>query len=363
MRIGLISPPWVPVPPPAYGGTEVVVDRLARGLVAAGHEVLLAASAGSSCPVPQVRGTEVPDPDNIGKALPELNHIVRGYAAMAGMDVIHDHTIVGPLYRHRPTGPPVVVTSHGPFLPAERDLFRVIQRDTAVVAISRHQASTGTGIRIAKVIHHGIDVDDIPVGPGGEYACFVGRMHPCKGVRQAIDVARAAGVPLRIAAKLREPAEYDYFRSEIEPVLGDDISYLGELGPTEKYALMGGSCALLNPIQWAEPFGLVMIEALATGTPVVSTHQGSAPEIVDDGCTGVLRDTPAGLAAGLLQANRLDRAHCRAAALGRFSTQRMVDDHLDLYTHLVTTRTIPTQQRTGDTPRSRQDTAQKLTAR
>ena len=336
MLIGLISPPWVPVPPPAYGGTEAVVDRLARGLVAAGHDVLLAAPAGSSCPVPLVANTAEPDPNRIGMSLPELSHIIRGYAAMRGVDVIHDHTLAGPLYRHRPARVPVVVTSHGPFLPAERDLFRVIQRDTSVVAISRHQASTADGIRIAKVIYHGIDVDDIPVGPGGDSACFVGRMHPCKGLREAINVARTADLPLRIAAKMREPAEYDYYRTEIEPLLDRDITYLGELGAADKYALMGGSCALLNPIQWAEPFGLVMIEALATGTPVITTTQGSAPEIIDDGRTGYLRDTTAGLAAALRDASTLSRGRCRATARDRFSTHRMVLNHLNLYTALTT---------------------------
>ena len=334
MRVGLISPPWVPVPPTAYGGTEAVVDRLARGLVAAGHEVLLAAPAGSECPVPQVAPAIEADPNEIGKSLPELAHIISGYAAMGGMDVIHDHTLAGPLYRRRPPKVPVVVTSHGPFLAAERALFQAMQHDTAIVAISRHQASTAEGIRIAKVIHHGIDVDDIPVGAGGEDVCFVGRMHPCKGVREAIEIARAADMSLRIAAKMQEPAEYEYFEAEIEPLLDSNISYIGELGPADKYALMGSSRALLNPIQWAEPFGLVMIEALATGTPVVTTPQGSAPEIVDDGVTGYLRQTTAGLAAALRDTATLDRARCRAAAHDRFSTERMVLDHLNLYTDL-----------------------------
>ena len=337
MRIGLISPPWVAVPPPAYGGTEAVVDRLARGLVAAGHEVLLAAPAGSGCPVPQVGGmTEAHQ--EIGQSLPELRHVVRGYAAMGRMDVIHDHTLAGPLYRHRPPCVPVVVTSHGPFLPAERDLFRAIHRDTAVVAISHHQASTAAGIRIARVIHHGIDVDDIPIGHGGDSVCFVGRMHPCKGVREAIDVARAADIPLQIAAKMREPAEHEYYLSQIKPMLTRDIVYLGELGPTEKYALMGSSRALLNPIQWAEPFGLVMIESLACGTPVVATPRGSTPEIIDDGVTGHLRDSTAGLAAATLAAGSLDRLACRAAASGRFSTERMIRDHLNLYSSLLDAR-------------------------
>jgi glycosyltransferase involved in cell wall biosynthesis len=159
-------------------------------------------------------------------------------------------------------------------------------------------------------------------------------MHPCKGVREAIDIARAADMSLRIAAKMQEPAEYDYFEAEIEPLLDRNISYLGELGPADKYALMGSSRALLNPIQWAEPFGLVMIEALATGTPVVTTPQGSAPEIVDDGVTGYLRQTTAGLAAALRDTATLDRARCRVAAHDRFSTERMVLDHLNLYTDL-----------------------------
>jgi len=314
-----------------------VVDRLARGLVTAGHDVLLAAPAGSTCPVPQVAGAIEPEPLDIGQSLSELAHIVRGYAAMSGMDVIHDHTLAGPLYRGRPAQIPVVVTSHGPFLAAESDLFRAMQRDTSIVAISRHQASTAQGIKITKVIHHGIDVDEIPVGAGGDGAAFVGRMHSCKGVREAIEIARAADMPLQIAAKMREPAEHDYFRAEIEPLLDRNITYLGELELADKYALMGGSRVLLNAIQWAEPFGLVMIEALATGTPVVATRQGSAPEIVDDGRTGYLRSSTTGLAAALHEAATLVRAECRAAAVERFSTQRMVRDHLDLYSQLQAT--------------------------
>ena len=335
MRIGLIAPPWVPVPPPAYGGTEAVVDRLARGFAAAGHEVLLAATADSRCPVTRVPGLEAADPDRIGEALLELRHTARAYAAMSGVDVIHDHTVTGPLYRHRPVGVPVVVTCHGPFGAAELDLFRVIQRDASIVAISHDQAGTASGVAVAKVIHHGIDVDDIPVGAGGDYACFVGRMDPGKGLHEAIATARTAGVPLRIAAKMREPAEEEYFRARIAPELGPDVEYLGELDTAGTYQLMGGALALLNTIQWPEPFGLVMIESLSVGTPVVATNNGSAPEIVEDGRTGFLRDTRAALAKALLDAAGLDRAECRAAARHRFATDRMVADHLELYTSVT----------------------------
>jgi glycosyltransferase involved in cell wall biosynthesis len=163
-------------------------------------------------------------------------------------------------------------------------------------------------------------------------------MSPDKGAREAILVAREAGVPLRIAAKLREPAEQEYFESQVEPLLSSDIEYVGELGHDDKLALVGGSFALLNPMQWPEPFGLVMIESLATGTPVVATPEGSAPEILTDGVTGYLRPDEDGLAAALVQAAELDRDRCRAEAENRFDTARMVEDHLRLYQRLIDDR-------------------------
>jgi glycosyltransferase involved in cell wall biosynthesis len=338
MRIGLISPPWVPVPPPAYGGLEAVVDRLARGLVEAGHDVLLAAPDNSKCPVPRVPGLAEVDPDAgiAGDAITELTHVTKAYAALGDVHVIHDHTVSGPLYRHRPAGIPVVTTNHGPFIPSVNYLFSLMARDTAVVAISHHQATTADGIRIARVIHHGLDVDRVPVGSGsGGYAAFLGRMNPDKGLREAILVARVAGFPLKIAAKMREPAEREYFDRQVAPLLGDEIEYVGEVDEAGKYELLGNAVALLNPIQWAEPFGLVMIEALACGTPVLSTPEGAAPEIVDEGRTGFLRDALPDLAATLSKTDVLDRAACRAAVETRFSTERMVRDHLELFAELI----------------------------
>jgi glycosyltransferase involved in cell wall biosynthesis len=337
MRIGLIAPPWLPVPPPAYGGTEAVVDRLARGLVRAGHEVLLAAPANSTCPVPRVRGTTAA-PDRAPVCMDvvtELGHVLTSYAAMDDVDVIHDHTVLGPFYRRTQAHIPVVTTNHGPFDERLGGIYRSM-RDVALVAISHHQASTAGGIPLAGVIHHGIDVSDVPVGAGeGGYAAFLGRMSPDKGPREAALIARAAGVPLRMAAKLREPEEQDYFEAAVKPLLCSDVRYVGELGGEEKLDFLGGAFALLNPIMWAEPFGLVMIESLAVGTPVVATPCGSAPEIVEDGLTGYLRTGRVALARALLGAATLDRAACRASARHRFDTGRMVDDHIRVYTDLV----------------------------
>ena len=340
MRIGIIAPPWVPVPPPAYGGTESVIDRLARGLQAAGHEVLLAAAANSECPVPQVPGTASAPPDRplTGDAVSELTHVVSAYAAMRDLDLIHDHTLAGPLLEHEPGTPPIVTTNHGPFNAALSPLYEAMS-GVAIIAISHNQASTAHGIPVAAVIHHGIDVDDVPVGTGdGGYVSFVGRMCREKGPREAALIARAAGMPLKIAAKLREPREHEYFEQEVKPLLSREIEYVGELGERDKLALIGGSTALLNPIQWPEPFGLVMIEALACGTPVVGMPAGAAPEIVDDGVTGYLRSSAPELVIALQAAGSLDRGACRAAARERFSTSRMVADHVRLYSQVIASR-------------------------
>jgi glycosyltransferase involved in cell wall biosynthesis len=313
-----------------------VVDRLARGLLAAGHEVLVAAPGDSSLPVPLVPNAPPADVKGLGLTEVELGHVVRAYEAMSGMDLVHDHTLAGPLYRHRPSDLPIVTTNHGPFRAQLCDIYRAMARDVALVAISHHQASTAVNVPIARVIHHGIDVEAVPAGDGGGgYACFLGRMNPSKGVREAALVARQAGVPLRIGAKMQEKNEREYFEGAVAPLLNREVEYLGELNTDEKYQLLGQASVLLNPIQWPEPFGLVMIEALAAGTPVVATSAGAAPEIVDDGVTGYLRDGIDGLAASLVETGSLDRGRCRQEALRRFSTGRMVADHIDLYADLL----------------------------
>lgn len=335
MRIGLVAPPWVPVPPPAYGGTEEVVDLLARGLHAEGHEVLLAASADSTCPVARVDGTQPSDPGLTNDATSLAAHVVTAYAAMDEVDLVHDHTVPGPLYRGRPPRTPVVVTHHNAFSPHAITTLAAAAADTAVVAISHDHAARAGDVPIARVIHHGLDLDRIPVGDGrGGYAVFLGRMDPDKGAADAVRIARAAGVPLRLAAKMRTRDEHDYFEAEVRPLLTREHEYVGEVSGTEKLRLLGDAMALLNPIRWAEPFGLAMVEALATGTPVVGTPNGSAPEIVDHGATGFLAEA-GDLASLLARAAELDRAACRFATEERFSVGRMVRDHLALYRTLV----------------------------
>jgi glycosyltransferase involved in cell wall biosynthesis len=340
VRIAIIAPPWVPVPPVAYGGTEAVLDNLARGLMEAGHDVLLFATGDSSCAVPtrwvleRAAGTV-----DTGSAT-ELFHVVHAYDAIRawGADVVHDHTLVGPVYGPR-FDVPIVTTNHGPFAGELGALYRAIAAHVPVVAISAHHASTAAGTPIAAVIHHGVDVDAWPLGGGdGGYALFLGRMSPDKGVDAAARIARAAGVPLRIAAKMREPTEHRYFAEQVAPLLGDGVEYVGEVGGRDKLDLLTGARCLLNPIAWPEPFGMVMVEALACGTPVVATPFGSVPELVTDGVTGFVRAGEDELAAAVAEVDQLDRGRCRKEAADRFSTPRMVADHVALYEHAIADR-------------------------
>lgn len=342
MRIGMIAPPWLPVPPNRYGGTEAVIDLLAREFGRYGHEVLLWTTGDSTCPVrrgsllAEHRWTEV------GRVAIEAPHVVAAYEAMAtwAPDVIHDHTISGPMYARSAACAPVVTTNHGPFDRLASTVYRAIGDDVAVVAISHDQASRAEGVPIAAVIHHGVDVDAIPVGAGcgdgdGQYVVFLGRMSPDKGVVEAIEAVRAVGQRLVIAAKMAEPEERCFFDREVRPRLGPAVRYVGEVGPAERARLLGGATALLNPIRWPEPFGLVMVEALACGTPVITTTAGSAPEIIDHGVTGFLCPDEDALLAGLVDAKKLERRACRAAAVDRFSGRRMATDHLRLYQRIT----------------------------
>lgn len=335
MRIGLIAGPWIPIPPVTYGGTERVVDSLARGFAAAGHDVLLAAPTDSTCPVPRVPGMRASVPDGLNLTISELSHVARAYEGLGSADIIHDHTLAGPLYLHRPKRIPVVTTIHCRLDPEAADIYRAIARNAAVIAISRNQGSHAPDVPITQVIHHGMDVSSVPVGSGsGGYLCFVGRACPDKGLLEAVMIAHQAGMPLRIATKMRQPDEVRFFQEVVQPMLGRDDDVLDEVDDASKYRLMGEAVAFLNPIQWPEPFGLVMIEALATGTPVIGTPAGSAPEIVEHGRTGYLGDI--GQLAGFAgMADGISRAACRRAVEERFSEERMVNEHLILYGQLL----------------------------
>jgi glycosyltransferase involved in cell wall biosynthesis len=336
MRIGLVAPPWVPVPPPAYGGTEAVVDVLARGLAARGHDVVLFATGDSTCPVPRHSVFDQP-PAEMNITMPELRHVQAAYAEFADRDIVHDHTSVGPVWAAAVrTVAPTIVTVHNRFDEISRPVYQQVAAFAAVTAISDSHRATAPEVPIRAVIHHGLDASPVAVGDGcGGFALFVGRMAGDKGLDDAIRIARAAGIPLRIAAKMRSEDEAAYFHEHIEPELGGGVTFLGEVSRAERDVLLGQAVALLNPIRWPEPFGMVMIEAFACGTPVVAYANGAAPEIVEHGTTGFLCTGEAEAVEALAAANTLDRAACRAAVEGHFSAGRMVEDYERLYAEVM----------------------------
>ncbi|HEX8002899.1 MAG TPA: glycosyltransferase family 4 protein [Mycobacteriales bacterium] len=342
LRIGIVAAPWLPVPPLGYGGSEAVIDSLARGLVRAGHEVVLYATGDSTCPVER-RSYHPLGVTPMGSILGETSHVLAAYDALHDCDVIHDHTLLGPLLttRHRV---PIATTNHAPFTDEIRALYTAVTPAVSLVAISHAQRASAPEIRVARVIHHGVDTDDVPVGDGaGGYLLFLGRMSSDKGVHRAIAIARAAGVPLRIAAKMRDEAEVAYFDGVVRPLLGPDVEFLGEVAPDERAELLGSAMALVNPIGWPEPFGMVMIESLATGTPVLTFALGAAPEIVDHGVTGFLGSDVVSLATAVGRLGEIDRRRCRAVVEQRFSADRMVAEHVELYASMTAS------------PRDRQD--------
>jgi glycosyltransferase involved in cell wall biosynthesis len=337
MRIGLIAAPWIPVPPPNYGGTELVVDHIARGLAARGHDVRLFTVPESSCPVDKAwvlpRAAEP-----MGFTVPEAQHVLAAYEAFDDVDVIHDHTVLGPAVAagHKHPGIPVVFTNHNLVTPQTRPLLHAAAAAGSLVAISHDQYSRDPDIEVSAVIHHGIDVDRYRLGPGrGGYALFLGRMNPDKGPERAIRIARAAGVPLKMVVKMWEPGEKTFFREIVEPMLGPDIELNFTSTHEQIVELLRHAEALVNPISWHEPFGLVMLEALSSGTPVLAFARGAAPEIIQHGVTGWLGADEADLAKALTHAREFDRASCRQLVETRFSLERMTHDHERLYRRLI----------------------------
>ncbi len=328
-----------------------MIDRLATGFRDAGHEVLLFTTGDSTCPVPRAWARERAAPDQMGQSVIELQHLIHAYERVADFDIIHDHTVLGPVYAVGRCRGQVVATNHGPFTPELNDIYGAVGPQTALIAISHDHASHSSA-PVTSVIHHGVRLGEFPVGRGdGDHLLFLGRFSPDKGAREAALAAHESGVELVLAAKMREPGEIEYFHTEVEPLLDSRVRYVGEVGMADKLALLGSARALINPIRWPEPFGLVMVEALACGTPVLTTRWGAAPEIVEDGRTGFLcGDTVGDLVSAISHIDELDRRDCRAAVEERFSAERMVRDHLELYQRLLAgggRRGQPTAATTG----------------
>jgi glycosyltransferase involved in cell wall biosynthesis len=327
----MISTPFVSVPPTGYGGTELIVSELVNGLTSRGHDVTLFATGDSRAPCEIrwrfARPRWPPDP------YPELDHVAWAIESLLKdepFDLIHTHA-ASALAFGALVEPPMIYTVHHE---REARLAPLYARSRGhFIAISARQRALFPELDGAPVIHHGLSIDRYPLGPGGGPAIFLGRLARDKGVHSAIDAASAARVALEIAGR-PHPPDLAYHQAEVVPRLGrPGIAAIGAVGGTRKLELLGRACALLFPIAWEEPFGLVMIEAMLSGTPVLAFPRGSVPEVVDEGVTGFLCDDVDRMAERLRQVARggFDRVRCRARARARFSAVRMVEEHLALY--------------------------------
>ena len=339
MRIAQVAPLAESVPPPGYGGTERVVGYLTEELVRLGHDVTLFASGDSrtsaeliACTPTALRVDEaVVDP--IAHTVVELECVA---AEAQRFDVIHWHLDYFHFPMSRRLGVPNLTTLHGrldiPDLQPIYDEFG----EMPVVSISNDQRLPLAQANFVATVHHGMPLDEVrPQVSSGEYLAFLGRISPEKGPDRAIEAARRAGMPLRIAAKI-DDSDREYFHKEIEPLLeADHVDFVGEIGPDDKNDFLGHARALLFPIDWAEPFGLVMIESMACGTPVIAYRSGSVPEVIDHGVTGFIVEDIDGAVDAVRRLGELDRTVVRAAFERRFSVERMARDYVAVYEQLI----------------------------
>jgi glycosyltransferase involved in cell wall biosynthesis len=343
MRIAQIAPLYEAVPPKLYGGTERVVSYLTEALVELGHEVTLFASADSvtsaTLEAAWPRALRL-DPSIRDALAPHMLLLERVRRVASDFDVLHFHLDYLPFALFAQAGTPSVTTLHGRLdLPELQPVFDAFGQ-SPVISISQSQRKPLPQAHWLGTVYHGLPDQLLTPQPHHEpeYLAFLGRICPEKRVDTAIRIAAMSGMPLKIAAKV-DKVDQDYFKAEIEPLLGQaHVEFIGEIDETRKPEFLSRAKALLFPIDWSEPFGLVMIEAMACGTPVIAFNRGSVPEVVDHGVTGYIVEDAQGAVAALQQLDELSREEIRAQFERRFTARAMAQAYVQQYEALIDRR-------------------------
>jgi glycosyltransferase involved in cell wall biosynthesis len=341
LHIVMIAPPWQDVPPRAYGGIEEMLNGLIIALDRRGHEVTLIGAGSTTGPARFLGTYPKPPSDRMGDPLPDLLHAALARRMLADLvaDIVHDHSLAGPLTATA-RAVPTVVTCHGPAHGELGDCYRALGADISLVAISHSQRGHAPDLNWLATVHNAVDVATFPFREvKDDWVLWLGRFDVCKGAHLAIDAARAAGRRIMLAGKLIEPAEHACFDEYVRPRLGDDAVYLGEADSERKRELLAAAHCLVFPVQWEEPFGMVIIEAMACGTPVVALGRGAVPEIVIDGRTGFVLQTAEELPAAIQAVDGIDPYACRSHVAQHFSLDSMAAAYEEVYRQILT---IPT---------------------
>lgn len=343
MRIAQIAPLWERVPPPAYGGTELVVSLITDELVRRGHDVTLFAS-GDSISLARLESVHPQalrlDSKVKEYAIYEMLQLSQVYERASEFDIIHSHVGCAALPFTNLVKTPTVHTLHGIFTPDNEKLFKRA-RQQPFVSISHAQRKPELELNCVATVYNGIDVPSytfhaVPQNP--PYLAFLGRLSPEKGPHLAIEIAKRTGWQLKLAGKI-DVVDREFYEQELKPHIdGEQIQYLGEANHVQKNALMGGAVATLFPITWREPFGLVMAESMAAGTPVIAMALGSTPEVIADGKSGFLCHSVEECIAALAKIDQIDRQACRDHVTANFSVHRMVDGYEAVYRQVLADR-------------------------
>ena len=341
MRIGMIAPPWFPLPPKGYGGIELVVHLLTEGLVRRGHDVTLFASGDSQtlARLSYVYG-RAPSEKIATHGHIEIIHGLEAYSRAREFDVMHDHDGLAAramgVLAHRLVGTPVVATLHGPADPLTQEVLSSMREGLRFIAISDYQRRGLPELSFVATIANAIDTSAYPWSTEkDDYLLFIGRMIADKGAHNAVEVARRLNARLIMGGKVNEEPERLYFAEQIEPHLSDQIYFRGEIDTETKNELYRRARCTLFPIQWPEPFGLVMIESMAAGTPVVAFRNGSVPEVIDHGVTGFIVESVDEMVDAVNHIDEIDPAECRRVAEERFGIAQFVAAHERAYRTLL----------------------------
>jgi glycosyltransferase involved in cell wall biosynthesis len=344
LRVAVLAPPWIPVPPPGYGGIESVVALVCDELVARGHDVTLFAAPGSRSAARVHSPLEGTHADQIGSSLYEADHVGAAYDAIDDaaaedrpFDVLHDHSGFTAVAMAHRLSVPVVHTLHAPFNDETRPFYARHGHKVRLVAISRFQLEHAPpSVRVADVVPNPIRVEDWPFCEDkDDYLLWMGRMDAAKGAHRAIAAARAAGIRLVLAGPV-QPGQEEYFRSQIKPHIdGRAVAFLGEVGGVRRKELFARAKAFVMPIRWAEPFGMVMVEALACGTPVIAFAEGAASEIVIHGENGFLLADEQAMAEAVGQLDAIDPLRCRESVASRYNVTIVADGYESVYDRAI----------------------------